>query len=70
MLTISMELMDVRDGSQLWGKQYNRKLADTLAVQEDIAREVTDKLRLRLASVEEKRLTAHVTRMLRPINFI
>ena len=61
MLTISMELMDVRDGSQLWGKQYNRNLADTLAVQEDIAREVTDKLRLRLASVEEKRLTAHVT---------
>jgi TolB-like protein/DNA-binding winged helix-turn-helix (wHTH) protein/Tfp pilus assembly protein PilF len=61
MLTISMELMDVRDGSQLWGKQYNRKLADTLAVQEEIAREVTDKLRLRLASVEEKRLTAHVT---------
>jgi TolB-like protein/DNA-binding winged helix-turn-helix (wHTH) protein/Tfp pilus assembly protein PilF len=61
MLTISMELMDVRDGSQLWGKQYNRKLADTLAVQEDIAREVTDKLRLRLASVDEKRLTAHGT---------
>ncbi len=60
-LTISIELMDVRDGSQLWGKQYNRKLADTLAVQEDIAREVADKLRLRLAGVEEKRLTAHAT---------
>ena len=60
-LTISMELMDVRDGSQLWGRQYNGKLADTLAVQEDIAREVTDKLRLRLAGVEEKRLTEHVT---------
>lgn len=60
-LTISIELMDVRDGSQLWGRQYNRKLADTLAVQEDIAREVTEKLRLRLAGVEEKRLTAHVT---------
>lgn len=60
-LTISMELMDVRDGSQLWGRQYNRKLADTLAVQEDIAREVTDKLRLRLAGAEEKRLAAHAT---------
>jgi len=60
-LTISMELMDVRDGSQLWGRQYNRRLADTLAVQEDIAREVTEKLRLRLASADEKRLTAHVT---------
>lgn len=61
MLSISMELMDVRDGSQLWGRQYNRKLADTLAMQEDIAREVTDKLRLRLAGVEEKRLTAQAT---------
>jgi len=36
-----MELIDVRDGSQLWGRQYSRKLADTLAVQEDIAHEVT-----------------------------
>lgn len=60
-LTISMELMDVRDGSQLWGRQYNRKLTDTLAMQEDIAREVTDKLRLRLAGAEEKRLSAHAT---------
>jgi TolB-like protein/DNA-binding winged helix-turn-helix (wHTH) protein/Tfp pilus assembly protein PilF len=60
-LTISMELMDVRDGSELWGGRYNRKLTDILAVQEDIAHEVTSKLRLRLAGAEEKRLTAHVT---------
>ena len=44
-LTITMELMNVRDGSELWGGRYNRKLADILAVQEDIAREITDKLR-------------------------
>ena len=60
-LTISMELMNVRDGSELWGKQYNRKLADILAVQEDIAREVTDKLRLRLQSEEERRLAGRFT---------
>lgn len=60
-LTISMELMDVRDGSELWGGRYNRKLADTLAVQEDIAREITDKLRLRLRSEEERRLAGHFT---------
>jgi eukaryotic-like serine/threonine-protein kinase len=60
-LTISMELMNVRDGSELWGRRYNRKLADILAVQEDIAREITDKLRLRLESEEEKRLTGHFT---------
>src|SRR4029077_14799123 len=60
-LTISMELMDVRDGSQLWGRQYNRRLSDTIAAQEDIALEVVEKLRLRLAGAEQKRLTAHVT---------
>ena len=60
-LTVSMELMDVTDGSELWGEQYNRKLADILAVQEGIAREIIDKLRLRLKGEEEKRLTRHFT---------
>jgi TolB-like protein/Tfp pilus assembly protein PilF/predicted Ser/Thr protein kinase len=60
-LTISVELMNIRDGSELWGEQYNRKLADILAVQEDIAREITDKLRLRLKGEDGKRLTGHIT---------
>jgi TolB-like protein/Flp pilus assembly protein TadD len=60
-LTISMELMNVRDGSELWGGRYNRRLADIVAAQEDIAREITDKLRLRLRSEEEKQLTGHFT---------
>jgi TolB-like protein/DNA-binding winged helix-turn-helix (wHTH) protein/Tfp pilus assembly protein PilF len=60
-LTISMELVNVRDGSELWAGRYNRKLADILAVQEDIAREITDKLRLRLESEEKKRLIGYLT---------
>jgi len=60
-LTVSMDLMDVTDGSELWGEQYNRKLADILAVQEDIAREITYKLRLQLKGEEEKRLARHFT---------
>src|SRR6266403_2673672 len=39
-LTINVELDDIRNGKQLWGEQYNRKVADLLAVQSDIAREV------------------------------
>jgi TolB-like protein/DNA-binding winged helix-turn-helix (wHTH) protein/Tfp pilus assembly protein PilF len=58
-LTISMELMNVRDGSLLWNGRYNRKLADIVAVQEDIAREVTGKLHLRLEGEEERRLAGH-----------
>ena len=35
-------------GSQLWGGQYSRKLADIFAIQEEISREISEKLRLRL----------------------
>ena len=60
-LIVQAELMDIADGSQLWGEQYNRKLADVLQVQEDISREISGKLRLRLTSDEEKRLAKHYT---------
>ena len=43
-LTINVELDDIRNGKQLWGEQYHRKLADLLAVQSDIAREVSQRL--------------------------
>src|SRR4029077_11223590 len=47
-LTIGVELINAQDNSQMWGQQYNRKLADVFAVQEEIAKEVSDKLRLKL----------------------
>jgi len=47
-LTIGVELINAQDNSQLWGQQYSRKLADVFAVQEEIAKEVSDKLRLKL----------------------
>ena len=60
-LTISTELLDVRDNKQVWGEQYNRKLADALAVQQEISREITDRLRLKLSGEERKQLTARDT---------
>ena len=60
-LTISTELLDVRDNKQLWGEQYNRKLADLLSVQRDIAREITSNLRLRLSGGDTTRVTKHYT---------
>jgi len=56
-LVVQTELVDVDQGSQLWGEQYNRKLADILAVQEDISQEISEKLRLRLTGEEKVRLT-------------
>ncbi|MGH9941495.1 MAG: tetratricopeptide repeat protein [Pyrinomonadaceae bacterium] len=56
-VTISAELVDVRDDRHLWGGQYNRKQSDILIVQDEIAREITEGLRLRLSG-EEKKLLA------------
>jgi eukaryotic-like serine/threonine-protein kinase len=61
-LLIGTELLDVAKVSQLWGAQYNRKMADIFVVQEEIAREISEKLRLQLTGEERKRLTKRVTR--------
>ena len=44
-LTIGVELDDTHDGKQLWGSQYTRRVADLLALQRDIASEVSQHLR-------------------------
>ncbi len=59
MLIVTAELVDTSDGSQLWGKQYNASLPEILAVQENISRDITDKLGV---SDEQKReSTKHYT---------
>src|SRR5205085_10941968 len=60
-LTIYLELVDLRDNHQIWGEQYDLKLSDTLQVQAEIARRVSEKLRLRLTSEEQRRVTKHYT---------
>ena len=60
-LIIQADLVDVPGGSQLWGDKYNRKLSDILAIQSQIAREITDRLRLRLTSEEQTLLAKQHT---------
>jgi TolB-like protein/DNA-binding winged helix-turn-helix (wHTH) protein/Tfp pilus assembly protein PilF len=60
-LNISAELINARDSSHLWGQQYDRKLADMVALREEIAREMASALRIRLTGAEEKRLTKSYT---------
>ena len=61
MIIVQSELMDVANGSQLWGGQYNRPIADILAVQEEIANDIFEKLRLRLTGEDKKRATKRYT---------
>ena len=60
-LLISAELIAVRDNSLLWGQQYTRKLADLLTVQEEIAREISERLRTRLTIEEQKQFSKRYT---------
>lgn len=56
-LQVGVELVDVNDGSQLWGEQYGASLADLPAVEVEIAEQISRKLRLRLTREEETRLS-------------
>src|SRR5438132_11060739 len=60
-LSISVELINAQDNSQIWGQQYNRKLADVFAVQEEIAKEISEKLRLKLSGAERQQLAKRHT---------
>ena len=60
-LQISAELVDTSDGTQVWGEQYNRKATDLLAIQSEISREISEKLRLKLTGEEQMRLTKRYT---------
>ena len=60
-LSIQTDLVRVSDGSELWGDQYTRKVSDLVAVQGDIAREIYDSLRPKLAGAEAKQLAKRDT---------
>jgi serine/threonine protein kinase/tetratricopeptide (TPR) repeat protein len=55
-LVLKAELVDVRDGAQLWGEHYDRGLSELGAVEKAVAREIAEKLRLRLTGEQKRRL--------------
>jgi TolB-like protein/Tfp pilus assembly protein PilF len=61
LLSISVELVDAVNEAHIWGAQYNRQLADVFTMQETIAQEITEKLRLKLTGEEQQRLTRRPT---------
>ncbi len=60
-LTISVELVDVRNNKLLWGEQYERKMSELLATQREIATEITNKLQLKLSGADTSGLTKRYT---------
>jgi len=57
---VRARLTDTKKGTQIWGEQYDRKVADVLSLQQELAQEISTQLRSRLTG-EEKKLLAKGT---------
>ncbi|MCZ6657907.1 MAG: tetratricopeptide repeat protein [Gammaproteobacteria bacterium] len=60
-LVISAELVDATRVEQLWGEQYNRNVADVLAVQQELVGAIIEQLALSLTPEELTQLTDPAT---------
>jgi len=60
-LMISVNLEDVRNGRQIWGEQYNRKLSSLTSVEREIATDIYGRLRPALVGGENKLLSKRFT---------
>lgn len=60
-LTLSLELADARTENVIWSEQYSRKQTDLVSLQSEIARDVSNNLRLKLAGADEQKLSKKYT---------
>jgi len=60
-LTLTLELVDAQTENVIWSDQYNRKQADLVSLQSEIARDVSAKLRTKLSGTEEQKVAKTYT---------
>ena len=56
-ISINAELVSAADSSQIWGEQYTEKMANVAKVQQDIVRDISEKLRVKLSPAEKQQMT-------------
>jgi TolB-like protein len=60
-IQVNAELTGVRDNTELWGEQYERKASDVISLQQQIAGDIADKLRSKLSGAEKQQVTKQGT---------
>src|ERR1044072_9858673 len=58
-LRITAQLVDARTDVQLWADRFHGALEDGFEIQERLSRQIVDEFRLRLTSIEDRRLEEH-----------
>jgi TolB-like protein len=56
-LNVETEMVDVHNGSQIWGERYQRKASAIATVQDDIASDISGQLRMKVGGGEKKHAT-------------
>jgi TolB-like protein/Tfp pilus assembly protein PilF len=60
-LTLDLELTNAENENVIWTDQYLRKASDLISLQNDIARDVSNRLRLKLTLADQQKLAKNYT---------
>ena len=60
-LTLYLELVEASTGNRIWGERYERKLTDLVSLQNEIAYDVSNKLKTKLSGAEQNTLAKNYT---------
>ncbi len=60
-LSLSLELVDTSTGDVIWSEQFSRGMGNLIDLQKDLAKEVTESLRLSISAEQEQRITRFYT---------
>ena len=53
MIRITAQLISIEDGFHIWSEKYDRKIENLFAIQEEIAKSITEKLKLTLSGKQQ-----------------
>jgi len=60
-IQVTAELTNVHDNTEIWGEHYERKASDIIALEQQIAGDIADKLRSKLSGAEKQQVTKQGT---------
>ncbi len=60
-LVINAELVDIANEAQIWGENYRRKMTDIFTLLDEIAEDISEKLKLKLSGDDKKQLSKRYT---------
>jgi TolB-like protein/cytochrome c-type biogenesis protein CcmH/NrfG len=68
-LRITTQLVETRTGQTVWGERYDRELKDVFEVQDEIARSISQALRITLSPLEERTIAHKPTENLQAYDY-